>query len=282
MAVSRRGAACGRHPCRCAVRAGAGRPHAGGPGRSRRPGGGEDGSRCGHGPPGGPRSEERPVTPEVKQRRDPHRPFSVSSRTSPHLDHDILSRRPRQPPGPPGWPPRPAATVLGDPPRPRHGDTGHPGSHSGRTAPATAHAGPTEFGSCDSPPTRTRPVSTCGGGVLGRVTGLDVQWGLLAGEEPEHGGGHGLHVDLPRREMSTRPRPTPSSPPSTAPKPAGCDSHWGFRGKVPAFRGKEEWAGRPQGWGHRRRLLAAGCCLAAQGSARFHTRSTARLPLSSS
>lgn len=26
--------------------------------------------------------------------------------------------------------------------------------------------------------------------------GLDVQWGLLAGEEPEHGGRHGLHVNL--------------------------------------------------------------------------------------
>lgn len=27
-------------------------------------------------------------------------------------------------------------------------------------------------------------------------TGLDVQRGLLAREEPEHGGRHGLHVDL--------------------------------------------------------------------------------------
>lgn len=79
--------------------------------------------------------------------------------------------------------------------------------------PGHVHVGPTVLGSWDSL-ARPRPVSTRGGGVLGRA-GLDVQGGLLAGEEPEHGGGHGLHVDLPRRGMSARPR-RPSRPPGTA------------------------------------------------------------------
>lgn len=39
--------------------------------------------------------------------------------------------------------------------------------------------------------------------------GLDVQRGLLAREEPEHGGGHGLHMDLPTREGLRPPPPLP-------------------------------------------------------------------------
>ena len=37
--------------------------------------------------------------------------------------------------------------------------------------------------------------------LLGVQAGsLDVQRGLLACEEPEHGGRHGLHMDLPMRK----------------------------------------------------------------------------------
>lgn len=66
-----------------------------------------------------------------------------------------------------------------------------------------------------------------GGGVRGQVPGLapapwgavgglDVERGLLACEEPEHGGRHGLHVDLPREKgaepaFSTSLHPSPLS-----------------------------------------------------------------------
>lgn len=103
--------------------------------------------------------------------------------------------------------------------------------------PGHVHVGPTVLGSCDSL-ARPRPVSTRGSGVLGRA-GLDVQGGLLAGEEPEHGGGHGLHVDLPRRGMSACPR-RPSCPPGIALATAAV-----------AVCVEEELEGRPGGWGHR-------------------------------
>lgn len=61
-------------------------------------------------------------------------------------------------------------------------------------------------------------------------TGLDVQWGLLASEEPEHGGRHGLHVDLSTREglMALPASPPPPCLPTanhrlkTTLKPAVC------------------------------------------------------------
>lgn len=43
------------------------------------------------------------------------------------------------------------------------------------------------------------PLKPGGLGGAGWV-GLDVQRGLLAREEPEHGGRHGLHVDLSTRD----------------------------------------------------------------------------------
>lgn len=49
---------------------------------------------------------------------------------------------------------------------------------------------------------------------------LDVQRGLLACEQSEHGGRHGLHVDLPMRERGgglTRPSLPPRLPPLHAP-----------------------------------------------------------------
>lgn len=52
---------------------------------------------------------------------------------------------------------------------------------------------------------------------------LDVQRGLLAREQSEHGGRHGLHVDLPMRERGgglTRPSLPPPLPPLHAPPKA--------------------------------------------------------------
>lgn len=114
---------------------------------------------------------------------------------------------------------------------------GHRPPRQSRWANGHVHVGPTVLGSCDSL-ARPRPVSTRGSGVLGRA-GLDVQGGLLAGEEPEHGGGHGLHVDLPRRGMSACPR-CPSRPPGIALATAAV-----------AVCVEEELEGRPGGWGHR-------------------------------
>lgn len=52
--------------------------------------------------------------------------------------------------------------------------------------------------------------------------GLDVQRGLLAREEPEHGSGHGLHVDLPRRGGLRLSPPAPALPPARGvPAPPG-------------------------------------------------------------
>lgn len=58
---------------------------------------------------------------------------------------------------------------------------------------------------------------------------LDVQRGLLACEQSEHGGRHGLHVDLPMRERGqglTRPSLPPPLPPLHAPQKQAPQGQW--------------------------------------------------------
>ena len=60
---------------------------------------------------------------------------------------------------------------------------------------------------------------------------LDVQRGLLAREQSEHGGRHGLHVDLPMRERGgglTRPSLPPPLPPlhASTPQKQALQGQW--------------------------------------------------------